>query len=189
MFYRAVKILGLAFTVSFIILISLSSATDIRNSQTTFGVKGGIIGPCVYYVNDRDFKSAMSYSIGGFVDYKLGPKILGGLSLDFNGVSHVYEANVSLIDLSVTLKAMVFSPNSNLTFRPGFALGYGGLGDFDFGNSSHLLLKGGLEIVYSTENRVIWLMEIMLGGSVDGGNKDYEITFGPSLLVRSGLIF
>lgn len=189
MFYRLFKILGLTFIFTLLLLVSLSSATDVRNSQTTIGVKGGIIGPCAFYVNDRDFESAMSYSIGGFVDYKLGPKILGGLSLDFLGVSHIYDENVSLIDLSATLKAMIFSPNSNLTFRPGFAIGYGSLGDFSFGASSHLLLKGGLEVVYSTEDSVTWLVEIMLSGSVDGGNEDFAMTFGPMVYVRGGLIF
>lgn len=189
MTYRKFMFWTAMISILLLFMVSLGSATDIRNNQTTYGVKGGFIGSAVYYTGDREFESAMSYSVGSFLDYKLGPRMLGGLAIDIHGISDVYETNVTLFDLSATLKAMVFSESSNLTFRPQFAFGYGNLGDYDFGTSSHLLLKAGLEIVYSSENKLSYLGEIMLIGSVDGGNDDVAITFGPALLIRGGLVF
>ena len=111
MFYRLFKIIGLAAFVSLFLLIGLSSAADIRNAQTTYGVKGGIIGSADYYIGDFWYGSSMSYSVGGFLDYKLGPRFLGGVYLDFNGVSDVYESNSTLIEIGGPLKAMIFTKN------------------------------------------------------------------------------
>lgn len=190
MFYREFKIMGLTATILLLLMVSLSSATDIRNAQTTYGVKGGIIGSADYYIGDQWYGSSMSYSVGGFLDYKLGPRILGGAYFDFSGVSDVYESNSTLIEIGGTLKAMVFTGNENLTIRPMMALGYGAVGEiYQYAASSHLMLKGGVETVFTTSSGTTFLGEILIGGSVDGGNDDFEMTFGPMLYVRGGMIF
>lgn len=181
----------LATIVAILLLCTgVSFGKNIRDVNTLIGVKGGFIGSATFYVGDFEYGSDMSYSLGGFLDYKLGPKIFGGLSLDIHGISGVYENSVTLIDLSATIKAMVYSEGSNLTFRPEFGLGYGALGDLDpYGTSSHLLLKGGCEVVFATQGNLSYLGELMLAGSLDGGNDDVAITFGPTVLVRGGIIF
>ncbi len=190
MIYCKTKILGLAIIVLFLFMIGLSSAADIRNAQTTFGVKGGIIGSADYYIGDFWYGSEMSYSFGGFLDYKLGPRILGGAYFDYSAVSDVYESNSSLIEIGGTLKAMVFTGNENLTFRPMVALGYGAVGEIDiYAASSHLMLKGGLEMVYTIPSGMSVLGEVLIGGSVDGGNDNFAMTFGPMVYVRGGLVF
>ena len=101
---------------------------------------------------------------------------------------------------SFTTHELVFcKPNETVLTRPATfqTTGVDGIlsyttvaGDLDpYGTSNHLLLKGGLEMVISGEGNLSYLGEIMLIGSVDGGNDDVAITFGPTFIVRGGLIF
>lgn len=166
---------------------------DFRAKGTVFGVKGGMILPGTIYVDDFSKGGDISFSFGGFVDYSLGEKLYGGISVDVHNMS-VYDQSKLLYDISATLKAKIFSPSKPFTFRPGIGIGYGGLPGFkadgeDVDASSYFLVKGMVEFVVHTSNRLSWLVEAAIIGAPSGGNKDYSVTFGPGALFRGGLVF
>ena len=70
------------------------------------------------------------------------------------------------------------------------ALAYGAVGEIDpYAASSHLMLKGGVEAVFTTSGGTTFLAEFLVGGSVDGGNDDFSMTFGPMMYIRGGIVF
>ncbi len=108
---------------------SFAWGENFRDKGTVYGFKVGLISPGSIDVEDFSDDGDMSYSLGGFVDYALAEKIYGGISLDLHNMSFYDESKI-MYDISGTLKAKIFSETSNLTFRPGIAIGYGGIPGF-----------------------------------------------------------
>jgi hypothetical protein len=172
-----------------LLMVSSAFAGSVRDKNTVLGVKAGLITSGTWYVGDFEYEADMSYLLGGFVDYKLGPKITGGAALNFGGFS-AYEESSTQLDIGFTLKAMVFSETSNLTFRPGFGISYGMVGKMGpYESSEYLVLHGMIEMVIGTQSNMSYLAEIGLTGSPDGGNDDITMTTSPRLLIRGGIIF
>lgn len=174
-----------------VLLIDLNSsfAADVRNASSIYGLKAGIVSPGTWFVGDFEYDPDMGYSLGGFLDYKLGPKITGGGYIDVHRIS-AYETSNSLFDLGVTIKAIIYSQTSSFTFKPGIGIGYGTLGKMDiYASTTYMVLKGYVDIVYSTPGSVSWLGEIGLWGSPNGGNDDFEAYFGTGLILRGGIVF
>jgi len=162
---------------------------DIRTKSTSYGLKAGMISPGIWYVGDFEYEPDASYTFGGFIDHQLGPKISGGVSLDIHGFS-AYEESNNLIDLGITIKAMLFSEGSQFTFRPGIGIAYGTLGKMGiYESSTYMLLKGGLEVIISTSGNISWLGEIGLFGAPTGGNDDADMYLDTGLLARAGIVF
>jgi hypothetical protein len=169
------------------------NAGDVMQKSTSFGVKAGIFSPGTYYITDfsyEEFDTDMGISIGGFLDYKLAEKITGGLSFDF-GTLGVYEESTSLLDLGVTLKAILPVGKSNIVIRPGAGFGYGTvakIGEY-VESSNYLMLKGLVEAVFATSGELSFLGEIQILGGTSGGNDEYSMAFGPGFLIRGGIAF
>jgi len=173
-----------------ILLISanVSAKDDIFEKMTTFGVKGGIFSPGTVYVDGNDLDSDMGYLIGGLLDYKLGPKFTGGINFDIGSLS-AYDETSTLLMIGFLMKAWIVNEDETYIIRPGFGISYGNLGGNDATDaSSHLILNGVAELVLPGES-MNWLIEIGITGSVDGGNDDVEITYGPGFILRGGLVF
>jgi len=168
--------------------VNVSADDDVIEKMTTFGFKAGIWSPGTLYVNGMDFDSDMSYFVGGLLDYKLGPKFSGGLNFDIGSLS-AYEETSTLLMIGFLLKAWIINEDETYIIRPGFGISYGNLGGNEsVDGSSHLILNGVAELVIPGES-MNWLIEIGITGSVDGGNDDVEITYGPGFIIRGGLVF
>ncbi len=170
-------------------MISVASAADVRNAATTYGLKGGFVSPGTWFVGDFEYDPDAGFTLGGFLDHKLGQKILGGGSLDFHRIN-AYETSGMLMDFGITIKALIYSETSNMTFRPWIGISYGSLGKMDiYASSQYMILKGGVEAVFSTSGGTSWLGEIGLWGAPDGGNDDFEAYFGTGIILRGGIVF
>jgi hypothetical protein len=179
--------------VAFILACTTGSnhalAGDIREQQTTYGFKVGLITPGIWYVGDYEYEPDAGYTLGGFLDYKLGPKISGGLALDIHKFN-AYEESGTLFDIGVTLKALIYGANSKFVFRPGFGIGYGMLGEMGiYESSTYMLLKGNVEMVILRPSGFSWLVDLGIMGAPTGGNNDADMYLDPGLFVRAGLVF
>ncbi len=167
-------------------------AENIVSKNTVIGVKGGLITGGEFWVEDYpyDMESDMSFSFGSYLDHKLGEKITGGLYLDAHNLA-VYEESSLLLDMGITIKALLGGKSSNLTFKPGIGFGYGMLGEIEglVDGSNYFLLRGGCDVVVSTSSSLSWLGEVTIMGAAVGGNDDFDMGFGPMFLIRGGLAF
>ena len=165
----------------------MAGGSELRTKETTFGAKGGLFGPGTVYVEGFDYDSDMSFSFGGFLDYKLGPKMSGGVLLNFHDFSS-YESS-TLIELGFMLKGWIYKDESNMTFRPGFGISYGMMSHEGMDNTSYLIMSGLAEFVFSTSGQISYLGEIGITGALAGGNDAYDVTFGPGFTIRGGIVF
>ena len=178
--------------VSCLILLSALSAeaisADVRTREMTAGFKAGLISPGTFWVGDYDSDSDLSYHFGGFLDYKLGPKISGGLALNFSNFSYRDDSS-NMLELGFMIKAWVFSEESNLTFTPGFGISYGRLGDNGYIEAADFFIINGLvDMIIGMENYDL-LLELGITGSPVGGNDDWDMSYGPGFFIRGGMIF
>ena len=179
----------IAVVLLIMLVASTAFADGVREKNTILGVKAGFTTTGTWYVGDFEYEADMNYLLGGFVDYKLGPKITGGAVFNFGGFS-AYEESGTQMDFGFTIKAMVFSETSKLTFRPGFGISYGMISKMGpYESSEYLVLHGMVEMVICTQSNLSYLAEIGLTGAPDGGNDDITMTTSPRLVLRGGLIF
>lgn len=166
------------------------SAATMLSRSTTVGLKAGLITSGTIYVEDGEFDSDASYSIGGFLDYRLAPKLFGGISVDAHNIS-AFDEEKMLVDAELTLKALVAGATGRVAVRPGLGIGYGTVGAISgvAESSQYLTVRGFAEVLVPLGARSAWLGEVAVLAGPSGGNSDLDITFGPMLLVRGGFVF
>lgn len=163
------------------------------NKKSNFGFKAGLItGGMVSVGKQGDIDVGTSYSFGGFWENILAPSFFWGFALDFNGINYKHSNESStLINMSTYLKTKI-DISDNVILRPGVSiLGYGILTNpsSEGDNSNNLTLGAMLELVITSNNNLSFLGEIGMVASPLGGNKDYDITFSPKILIRGGIMF
>lgn len=172
--------------------IAVMASLALGQEKTThFGIKGGLLTSGEVTVDGLGtVDTDASYSIGGFVDYEVSPKLLGTLSLDMHSLKAEGESE-TLMDLSAGFKVLIQSEGSNVSFRPYVTLGYGRLGDIDefIEASQYMLIKAGLEVVFASESSVSFLGDVSMLTAPTGGNADFEASYGPAFLIRGGVLF
>lgn len=176
----------------FLIAILVLAGTALGQEGTSkWGIKLGLVSPGEVTIEDLGSDDGdMSYSVGGFLDYQLAPRLFGGISLDLHNAKYGDESE-TLMDFSVALKAMVSDPAATTKIRPLLALGYGAMSAVseDADGTKYFLVKAGTEIVMERPGSSSWLIEIALFAAPSGGNSDADVTFGPGFLLRGGLLF
>lgn len=162
---------------------------DLREKNTVIGVKGGLISSGTVFVEDFEFDTDMSYSLGGFLDYRLAPKLLGGVAVDVHNIS-AFDESETLFNVGLALKAIIAGETSNLMFRPGLVIGYGSLGSTaETESSQYFTIGGNAELIFMTQGSFSWLGEVGIYAGPSGGNSEFDITFGPMFIIRGGIVF
>ena len=183
------------FTACFLILLaSLASGQAISAQEAddgaTYGLKAGLFSPGCVYVDDSDcFDASVSFSIGGFVDTRLGEKLLGGVSLDLNNVESAdSDFEEILLDVAVNLKADLSDPSSSVRFRPGIGFGYA-RASVDDETLQALTIRALVEALFPSESGRTWIAELGVYAAPAGGTECCDVTWGPGVHLRGGLIF
>ena len=170
------------------ILAVLCGGTLSAQERTTrFGAKATLLMPGEAYVEevDRFFDIDMSFGLGGFVETRLGEKMLGGLYLDLLQ-AQAYDESAVMVDLGFALKASLGGGNGRPVWRPGFGLGYGTLAAVGGMDATHYLtLRGAVEVLLPSG----WLAEAAIHGAPTGGNDAVTVSYGPMLMLRVGRLF
>lgn len=184
---RTLRRSALAVALTGLLVAAVSSPLAAQELETEYGLKAGIVTPGCIYVDDSDcIDGEVSYSVGGFLDYPLSPRLFGGLALDLHGVSAENSDDTeTLLGVSLTLKADI--PQDALTFRPGVGLGFGRV-DFGQETSQHLTLQGLVDLVFPRPD-MSFLVEVSVYASPAGGTDCCDVTFGPGGTLRAGIIF
>jgi hypothetical protein len=168
--------------------LAFAHQADAQQQRSThFGVKATLMMPGQAYVEEVDgfFDIDMSIGVGGFVDTRLGEKMLGGAYLDLLS-AHAYDESALLVDAGIALKADLGGAKGGPRWRPGFGLGYGSLSDVGgIGATHYLTLRAGVEMLLPSQ----WLAEVSIHGAPTGGNQDVTVSYGPMVMLRFGRVF
>ena len=180
---------ALVLALSGLLTTAAGLAAQSAEKTTFFGVKAGLFAPGCVSVDDSDcYDSSVSYGLGGFVDTRLGEKILGGVSLDIaNASSADSDFEETILDASVNLKADLGS-GEGVGFRPGFGLGWAhsNIGDESL---NAFTVRGLFEVIFPTASGLTWLGEAAVYAAPKGGTDCCDVSWGPGFFLRGGLIF
>ena len=183
-----------------VIIAGMWSSADAYDSGVSYtGIKLGLIGSGGVDIDDDGANQQTGLSAGFFFDLPLGSRLHYGLSTDLHKMSWSGERWNSrvdetgwLLDLGVNLKGDFVSENSPLGFRPGIGTGVGFLGRMDglgVSGSSYIILRAFAEIVYFSPSDLTFVFEGGVWYSPSGGDNVTDVTIGPLLTFRGGVMF
>jgi hypothetical protein len=176
-----------------------SSACAYDSGVSFTGVKLGLIGSGAVDVEDVSNDQQSGLSAGFFFDLPMGSRLHYGLSTDLHKMSWQGEGLAGridetgwLLDIGANLKGDFFSEDAPWGFRPGVGVGVGFLGKMDglgVSSSSYIVLRATAEIVYFTPSDLMLVLESGVWYAPSGGDNLTDVTIGPLLLLRAGIMF
>jgi hypothetical protein len=151
-----------------------------------FGSKGS--DPLPWHV-----ESDAGIAGGIFFDQKAFRTIWAGMSIDYYRVrkdTDLFEnPSAGALNLALRLSLRLRSADGKWVIRPGVATGVALLGEvFAMTTTQHWTLKPFVEVVYYVSPKVGLITEMGVFNTLQGGNDDVDITSGPAVTIRFGLL-
>jgi hypothetical protein len=184
-----------------IVLCAVSSApaSDYEFGESYTGLKFGLIGSGSVDLRSYNIDQRAGMSAGFFFDQPFGSRLHYSFSGDlmkmsWRGKRQTYRWDESewLLDLSVNLKGNLFSSNSPVGLRPGLGVGVAVLGKMEeagVAGSSYITVKAFTELVFTSSGDLTGLIEAGIWYAPSGGDANSDLTIGPLLLLRAGVMF
>lgn len=191
--------------LSLALALSLFSAAEAQNliksgfgskHRSQVGFKGGLITQTDFHLLPTTevgitakYRTNVGLSWQLFFDLPVNHWMIASLSFDMQDI-HIIAERHQMIDIGLSLKWPIYKEANQLAWRPLVGIGYAYLGrGRALEGSGYATLRGGLEAIFYSEQRHAFLGEFIVYGSILGGNDDYDITFGPAVLLRLGVIY
>lgn len=154
-----------------------------------FGANLGFLGTGKIRIDGDRINSQPGFTFGAKLDFRLGVGKYWGFSADIHRL-YIRDTGQYFLDLCFNVKKQYFGRSSRVGFRPGLGIGLGHLTHFrDIESSVFLMTRAMLEIIFYSETRVGWMIEVGLIAAPIGGNRERDITFGPAPIIRLGAMF
>lgn len=176
--------------ILFVGLVPTVSAQNLvgRQTRADLSIKAGLISG-MDMTGSRDLESGIGLSFQLGASLPLGSKLYVPFSFDFHNIS-ISRENSLMIEPSLGLKGRFYFPKSEITLRPGGAIGFGYLSDQgDLRASQYLTYKLFAEALFKMDDRRFWVAEVAFFDAPIGSSKGDEVKLGPGLLVRFGVAF
>jgi hypothetical protein len=186
--------------VTVALLASVVMADDqFQPKNLAFGIKAGLVtGGTVNYQfkgghsRKQDYSTDDGLDVGIFIEQDVYRRVKATLTADAHNIRQGDPANISefMIDVALGAKLACFIPNSRFAIRPGVCIGYGHLSEtVYFPNSRYLTLKIYSEFVQYTIKGGGVLLEVGMAWAPSGSATDMDLSAGPMMLLRGGLVF
>lgn len=164
--------------------------------RTLVGFKGGIINQTDYHavpssdtLKEYKDRTKVGLSIQLFFDVPVSARFFTTLSFEMQDI-HVQAERHEMLDISLFLKYPIYKEINKLSWRPMIGLGWAYLGDANYlEKTKFLTIKAGVEGVFYTHRPYAYLSELLVYGSLTGGNDQYDVTFGPVVILRLGILY
>jgi hypothetical protein len=159
-------------------------------SRAKVGLKLGILWYSRLRVDGVSNSTDVGISGGAVFDIPVGRRITTGLALDLHDL-HIYNKRKKVLDLSLPIKYGIIFERQHWELRPMAAVGFGYHNDVDTSlqRSTYLTLKFGIETVFHTDTRYSFVADMLVLAMPSGGNRDQKVTFGPTFIIRGGIIY
>jgi len=149
----------------------------------------GFIGTGKFRIDGAQINTQPGFTFGAKFDFRLFNHIYWGVSADIHRL-YVKDTGQYFLDLCFNIKRLYFGRSSRVGFRPGIGVGFGHLTHFrDIESSIYLMTRVTLEVIFFSETKVGWMVEIGFLAAPVGGNHEKSITYGPVPMFRIGAMF
>ena len=173
------------------------SASDFGEGEGYTGVKAGVIGSGEVKIEGEGVDQDAGVTFGLLFDFPYGRRMHYGAAVEFlqmnwNAGSRSFRFSQSelLMDIGITMKAMFPCAGTRFVVRPGVGIGFGMLRRMgSFNGSNYLTLKVFSEFIYFFEDLPAFLIDGGVWYAPTGGDINSDITIGPLLFLRLGVLF
>jgi len=187
-------------TATIVLWVSSSAmASDYEFGESYTGFKFGLVGSGRVELRRFDIDQRAGMSAGFFFDLPFGSRLHYSFAADllkmsWRGQRNSFRWDESewLLDLSVNLKGNLFSANSPIGLRPGLGVGVAILGKMEttgVAGSSYVTVKTFTELVFMSSSDLVGLIEGGVWYAPSGGDSNSDLTIGPLLMLRAGVMF
>lgn len=153
-----------------------------------FGFRGGIINAATMKVDGQKYDADVALTAGVLFDFPLTKRSTYGFTADLVDVQ-VAGVRQKAIDVGVAFKYAAYKKESMMALKPGFSVGYAYLAHWELFNASgYLTLRLFLETLFYSNHRYAWLLDFDIFWAPVGGNKEHDVTYGPAIMARFGLV-
>jgi hypothetical protein len=187
------KVILLAMTTALILGATVQAAE--RTGPGGFGMKVGHIGQgnVVYQRTEAGSVSDTAETDGNLSGGVFFEKsIVGGLravvTIDIHKIK-LYGPSALALDGGVGLRYSWINPTGLIGLRPGVTVGYAVLPEvWQFRSSKYVTIKPQFEVVFYSEHGTGMLVEVGALYLISGGNNQYDISAGPMIMFRMGML-
>ena len=159
-----------------------------RWHRGVFGFRGGIINATNIKIDGQKFDANVALTAGVLFDFPLTHKSTFGFTADLIDVQVASERQKAL-DVGMAFKYAVYKKEKMMSLKPGFGIGYSYLAHWRLLNASgYLTLKLFLETLFYSSHRYAWLFDFDIFWAPVGGNNEHDVTYGPAVMIRFGLV-
>jgi len=189
------KAIGLVVVLLLVVVSTQASAYSVVSGRGFwdksgyFGGNIGFIGTGKIRIDGTRANTQPGFTFGAEFDFRWFDRIYWGVSADVHRL-YVRDTGQYFLDLCLNIKRLYFGRSSRVGFRPGIGVGFGHLTHFrDIESSIYLMTRVTLEVIFFSETKVGWLVEIGFLAAPVGGNHELSITYGPVPMFRIGAMF
>jgi hypothetical protein len=94
------------------------------------------------------------------------------------------------LHLALAVKYKVITKNPDFDIKSAFVIGFGFLNEIGgFDDSRYVTTQVTLEFLYRAHRKIGVVNEVGFLWAVSGGNDDADVTGGPFLIYRAGILF
>ncbi|MFZ5979015.1 MAG: hypothetical protein ACOYVF_00130 [Candidatus Zixiibacteriota bacterium] len=163
-----------------------------RQHRSHFFVMGGIINGGTVRFDGESFESNIGLSCGAGFDIAANNWMYVGVIFDLHD-AQIFEEREAMLNLSLAFKPVIYKHKKKVAYKPNIAVGFADLGGFNdivqLEHTQYLTLKAGFEVVFFGRQKYVWTAEVGVWGSPYCFNNEYDITFGPIIQARIGVMF
>ena len=158
-------------------------------SKAKVGVKLGMLYSSHFRVDGVSNETGIGISGGVLFDIPVVRRVISGLALDLHDI-HVFEERKKLFDINLPVKYVFAFEEQKWELRPMAAVGFGYQTQVNvLERTTYLTIKGGFEAVFHTDTRSSLILDFLVLSMPTGGNRDHRVTYGPTLIIRGGIIY
>ena len=168
---------------------NLARYTFGKKHRAVFGFKAGIINRASFRLDGNSFETDAGWSLQTYWGIPVDSHLIFAPHIELNDIQALEERQWA-IDIGLDLKYHIYNDKKSVSHKPGVGIGYGHLALMGFlERSDYLTIRVFWEMTFFTRKRHAWLLDLTAYGAPVGGNDDYNVTYGPVVLVRLGVVY
>ena len=157
-----------------------------RRGSGVVGLKAGLFSRSEFKGDKAVFRTQVGSTAELLAEFPLGREFYLTTAFDFYYIQIVND-NQIMLEPSLGLKRIVNVGFKRTRFKPGIAFGYAHLARINaLRPSDYFAIKGMLETHFTINPRRTWMIELAVFKTFEGGNGDFDLKFGPVLMLRVG---
>jgi hypothetical protein len=152
-----------------------------------FGIKAGLVHEGTVRLNGEEKATKLGLSGGVFFDVPVTAWSMLGISADVHSFQALSRGQ-ALLDIGLAVKIPAYLKKAEMALKPGAAVGFAHLAQISYLEASdYLSLKVFFEAVFYTKKKYAWTGEFAVYYLATGGNSEYDVTWGPVVMLRGGV--